>query len=99
MGLFGSASIEKLKVKKGVKALAAALRDQTDSERQAAAARALVSVGALQKRRDVDVLLGALDDPIPDVREIAALALHQVRDPRAIGPLMKISRILMLLCL
>jgi HEAT repeat protein len=92
MKLFGSPDIEKMKAKKDVKGLVKALRYSKDPTVQSAAGTALVTVGDIRDSGAVESLLAALNDQDRDVREIAAVALHQVRDPRAVEPLIHVVK-------
>ena len=60
------------------------LRVAESSNERAAAARRLSFV---HEREATPHLIGALDDPSPDVRRAAVEALMDLRDPAAIGPL------------
>lgn len=60
------------------------LRIAESSNERAAAARRLSFV---HDREATPHLIGALDDPAPDVRRAAVEALMDLRDPAAIGPL------------
>jgi hypothetical protein len=60
------------------------LRIAESSNERAAAARRLSFV---HEREATPHLIGALDDPSPDVRRAAVEALMDLRDPEAIGPL------------
>jgi hypothetical protein len=60
------------------------LRTAESSNERAAAARRLSFV---HEREATPHLIGALDDPSPDVRRAAVEALMDLRDPAAIGPL------------
>jgi len=60
------------------------LRIAESSNERAAAARRLSFV---HEREATPHLIGALDDPAPDVRRAAVEALMDLRDPAAIGPL------------
>jgi len=60
------------------------LRIAESSNERAAAARRLSFV---HEREATPHLIGALDDPSPDVRRAAVEALMDLRDPAAIGPL------------
>lgn len=92
MRLFGPPNVEKLKANKDVKGLIGALRFANDPNVQSAAGTALVDVGDISDRGDVECLLAALNDRNRDVREIAAVAFHQVRDPRAVEPLIRVLK-------
>ena len=60
------------------------LRIADSANERAAAARRLSFV---REREATPHLIGALDDPAPDVRRAAVEALMDLRDPSAIGPL------------
>ena len=65
------------------------LRIADSANERAAAARRLSFV---QNHEATPHLIGALDDPAPDVRRSAVEALMDLRDPAAIGPLNSLMR-------
>jgi HEAT repeat protein len=92
MTMFGSPNVDKLKAKKNIKGLINALRYAKDSNVQSAAGTALVSIGDIRDSDDIESLIAALNDPNEDVRGIAAVAFHQVSDPRAVEPLIHVLK-------
>jgi HEAT repeat protein len=88
----GTEVIDVLKARKDVKGLIRVLRYANDPDLQSAAGTALVNVGEIRDPGAVEALLAALDDRDEDVREIAAVACHQVNDPRVVEPLIHVVK-------
>jgi HEAT repeat protein len=88
----GTEVIDVLKARKDVKGLIRVLRYANDPDLQSAAGTALVNVGEIRDPGSVEALLAALNDRDADVREIAAVACHQVNDPRAVEPLIHVVK-------
>lgn len=81
-----------MKATKDVKGLVAALRFANDSSVQSAAGTALVDIGNITKPDDIECILAALADSNKDVRSIAAVACHQICDPRVVTPLISVVK-------